>query len=466
MNMGVSWTVDIPKEVLPDLPPLPAGLQERFEDVISREAKQQPSWDRTEAETVRKILESVPPTVVAPEVTQLKKELADVALGKAFLMQGGDCAETFESNTEPHIRSNIKTLLQMAVVLTYGASTPVVKLARIAGQYAKPRSNDTDEHGLPSYRGDIVNGVEPTPEARRHDPARMIRAYANSSAAMNLVRALVSSGTADLNKVHEWNREFVAESPAGARYEALAEEIERGLRFMDACGVSDESLRTSDIYCSHEALLVDYERAMLRLHEDEDGETRLYDLSAHQLWIGERTRGIEDFHVNFAAIIANPIGIKIGPTITPEEAVAYAAKLDPDKEPGRLTMVARMGHDKVRTALPPVIEAVEAAGHKVIWQSDPMHGNTFTASNGYKTRHFDKVIDEVQGFFEVHRALGTHPGGIHIELTGEDVTECLGGAMDITDVDLPGRYESACDPRLNTQQSLELAFLVAEMLRN
>ncbi len=466
MNMGVSWTVDIPKEGLPDLPPLPAGLQERFEDVISREAKQQPSWDRTEAETVRKILESVPPTVVAPEVTQLKKELADVALGKAFLMQGGDCAETFESNTEPHIRSNIKTLLQMAVVLTYGASTPVVKLARIAGQYAKPRSSDTDEHGLPSYRGDIVNGVEPTPEARRHDPARMIRAYANSSAAMNLVRALVSSGTADLNKVHEWNREFVAESPAGARYEALAEEIERGLRFMDACGVSDESLRTSDIYCSHEALLVDYERAMLRLHEDEDGETRLYDLSAHQLWIGERTRGIEDFHVNFAAIIANPIGIKIGPTITPEEAVAYAAKLDPDKEPGRLTMVARMGHDKVRTALPPVIEAVEAAGHKVIWQSDPMHGNTFTASNGYKTRHFDKVIDEVQGFFEVHRALGTHPGGIHIELTGEDVTECLGGAMDITDVDLPGRYESACDPRLNTQQSLELAFLVAEMLRN
>ena len=466
MNMGVSWTVDIPKEVLPDLPPLPAGLQERFEDVISREAKQQPSWDRNQAETVRKILESVPPTVVAPEVTALKKQLADVALGKAFLMQGGDCAETFESNTEPHIRSNIKTLLQMAVVLTYGASTPVVKLARIAGQYAKPRSQDLDENGLPNYRGDIVNGVEPTPEARRHDPARMIRAYANSSAAMNLVRALVSSGTADLNRVHEWNREFVANSPAGARYEALAEEIERGLRFMDACGVHDDSLRTSDIFCSHEALLVDYERAMLRLHEDEDGETRLYDLSAHQLWIGERTRGIEDFHVNFAALIANPIGIKIGPSITPEEAVAYAAKLDPDKEPGRLTMVARMGHDKVRTALPPVVEAVEAAGHKVIWQSDPMHGNTFTASNGYKTRHFDKVIDEVQGFFEVHHAIGSHPGGIHIELTGEDVTECLGGAQDISDLDLAGRYETACDPRLNTQQSLELAYLVAEMLRS
>ncbi len=466
MNEGVSWTVDIPKEALPDLPPLPAGLNEKFEDVISRDAKQQPSWDRAQAENVRRILESVPPIVVAPEILELKERLADVANGKAFLLQGGDCAETFESNTEPHIRANVKTLLQMAVVLTYGASTPVVKLARIAGQYAKPRSSDLDANGLPNYRGDIVNGVEATPEARRHDPARMVRAYANSSAAMNLVRALTASGTADLKRVHEWNREFVAQSPAGARYEALAGEIERGLRFMEACGVHDDSLRTSDIYASHEALLVDYERAMLRLARDENGEYRLYDQSAHQLWIGERTRGMDDFHVNFAALIGNPVGIKIGPTITPEEAVAYAAKLDPDREPGRLTMVARMGHDKVRTVLPEVIRAVEAAGHKVIWQSDPMHGNTFTASNGYKTRHFDKVIDEVQGFFEVHRELGTHPGGIHIELTGEDVTECLGGAMDITDVDLPGRYESACDPRLNTQQSLELAFLVAEMLRN
>ena len=235
---------------------------------------------------------------------------------------------------------------------------------------------------------------------------------------------------------------------------------------MNACGVADSSLRSADIFASHEALLVDYERAMLRLSTDEEGNTKLYDLSAHQLWIGERTRGIDDFHVNFAALIANPIGLKIGPSVTPEEAVAYADKLDPDFVPGRLTMVARMGHDKVRTVLPAIVQAVEASGHKVIWQSDPMHGNTVTSSNGYKTRHFDKVIDEVQGFFEVHRALGTHPGGIHIELTGENVTECLGGAWDITDVDLPGRYESACDPRLNTQQSLELAFLVAEMLRN
>ena len=461
----MSWTIDIPKDVLPDLPPLPGDLNEQFQDVISRDAKQQPSWDPNQAQYVRKILESVPPVVLGPEVEELKAQLADVANGKAFMLQGGDCAETFESNTEPHIRANVRTLLQMAAVLTYGASMPVVKLARIAGQYAKPRSSDLDANGLPNYRGDIVNGVEPTEEARRHDPARMVRAYANSSAAMNLVRALTASGTADLHHINDWNREFVTNSPAGARYEALGREISRSLAFMDACGVRDDNLRTSNVYASHEALLVDYERAMLRLAADSNGDTRLYDLSAHQLWIGERTRGIDDFHVNFAALISNPIGIKLGPTTTPEEAVAYADKLDPDRVPGRLTMVIRMGQDKVREVLPGIVKAVEASGHKVVWQSDPMHGNTFTSSNGYKTRHFDKIIDEVQGFFEVHRELGTHPGGIHIELTGENVTECLGGAQDITDVDLPGRYESACDPRLNTEQALELSFLVAEMLR-
>ncbi|MCG7290345.1 MULTISPECIES: class II 3-deoxy-7-phosphoheptulonate synthase [unclassified Corynebacterium] len=461
----MSWTIDIPKDVLPDLPPLPGDLNEQFQDALSRDAKQQPSWDPNQAQYVRKILESVPPVVLGPEVEELKDQLADVANGKAFMLQGGDCAETFESNTEPHIRANVRTLLQMAAVLTYGASMPVVKLARIAGQYAKPRSSDLDANGLPNYRGDIVNGVEPTEEARRHDPARMVRAYANSSAAMNLVRALTTSGTADLHHINDWNREFVTNSPAGARYEALGREISRSLAFMDACGVRDDNLRTSNVYASHEALLVDYERAMLRLATDSNGDTRLYDLSAHQLWIGERTRGIDDFHVNFAALISNPIGIKLGPTTTPEEAVAYADKLDPDRIPGRLTMVIRMGQDKVREVLPGIVKAVEASGHKVVWQSDPMHGNTFTSSNGYKTRHFDKIIDEVQGFFEVHRELGTHPGGIHIELTGENVTECLGGAQDITDVDLPGRYESACDPRLNTEQALELSFLVAEMLR-
>jgi len=445
---------------------LPEGIEEVFQDVIKRDAKQQPSWDTAQANNVRKILESVPPIVVAPEIEALKKKLADVALGNAFLLQGGDCAETFESNTEPHIRGNVKTLLQMAVVLTYGASVPVVKLGRIAGQYAKPRSSDTDSNGLLNYRGDIVNGVEPTEEARRHDPARMIRAYANSSAAMNLVRSLTSSGTADLYRLHEWNREFVRKSRAGARYQDLAREIENGLNFMNACGVHDDTLRSADIYCSHEALLKDYERSMLRLGQDNNGDTKLYDLSAHQVWIGERTRGIEDFHVNFAAMIGNPVGIKLGPGVTPEQAVEYAERLDPHREPGRLTMISRMGHDKVRTVLPAIVKAVEDSGHKVVWQSDPMHGNTFTASNGYKTRHFDKIVDEVQGFFEVHRELGTHPGGVHLEFTGEDVTECLGGAEDITDVDLPGRYESAVDPRLNTQQSLELSFLIAEMLRN
>ena len=411
----MSWTIDIPKDVLPDLPPLPGDLNEQFQDVISRDAKQQPSWDSAQAENVRKILESVPPVVLAPEVEQLKSNLADVALGEAFMLQGGDCAETFESNTEPHIRANVRTLLQMAAVLTYGASMPVVKLARIAGQYAKPRSSDVDGNGLPNYRGDIVNGVEPTEESRRHDPARMVRAYANSSAAMNLVRALTTTGTADLHHINDWNREFVSNSPAGARYEALGREISRSLAFMDACGVRDDNLRTSEVYASHEALLVDYERAMLRLATDSRGETKLYDLSAHQLWIGERTRGIDDFHVNFAAMISNPIGIKLGPTTTPEEAVAYADKLDPNREPGRLTMVIRMGQDKVRDVLPGIVKAVEASGHKVIWQSDPMHGNTFTSSNGYKTRHFDKILDEVQG--------------------------------------------------LNTEQALELSFLVAEMLR-
>ena len=462
----MSWTVDIPQGVLPDLPPLPEGIEEVFQDVIKRDAKQQPSWDPSQANNVRKILESVPPIVVAPEIEALKKKLADVALGKAFLLQGGDCAETFESNTEPHIRGNVKTLLQMAVVLTYGASVPVVKLGRIAGQYAKPRSSDTDSNGLLNYRGDIVNGVEPSEEARRHDPARMIRAYANSSAAMNLVRSLTSSGTADLYRLHEWNREFVRKSRAGARYQDLAREIENGLNFMNACGVHDDTLRSADIYCSHEALLKDYERSMLRLGLDNNGDTKLYDLSAHQVWIGERTRGIEDFHVNFAAMIGNPVGIKLGPGVTPEQAVEYAERLDPNREPGRLTMISRMGHDKVRSVLPAIVKAVEDSGHKVVWQADPMHGNTFTASNGYKTRHFDKIVDEVQGFFEVHRELGTHPGGVHLEFTGEDVTECLGGAEDITDVDLPGRYESAVDPRLNTQQSLELSFLIAEMLRN
>ncbi len=462
----MNWTVDVPIDQLPPLPPLPEDLRARLDAALAREALQQPSWDAGQAAAMRTVLESVPPVTVPSEVEKLKAQLADVARGKAFLLQGGDCAETFVDNTEPHIRANIRTLLQMAVVLTYGASMPVVKVARIAGQYAKPRSSDTDALGLRSYRGDMVNGFAPDAAVREHDPSRLVRAYANASAAMNLVRALTSSGMASLHHVHEWNREFVRTSPAGARYEALAGEIDRGLRFMSACRVDDRNLDTAEIFASHEALVLDYERAMLRMDTESPTGPKLYDLSAHYVWIGERTRALDGAHIAFAEVIANPIGIKIGPTTSPELAVEYVERLDPNNEPGRLTLVSRMGNHKVRDVLPAIIEKVEASGHQVIWQCDPMHGNTHESSTGYKTRHFDRIVDEVQGFFEVHHALGTHPGGIHVEITGENVTECLGGAQDISDTDLAGRYETACDPRLNTQQSLELAFLVAEMLRD
>jgi 3-deoxy-7-phosphoheptulonate synthase len=465
----VNWTVDVPIEQLPSLPPLPDGLRQRLDAALSKPAAQQPTWDAGQAAAMRTVLESVPPVTVPSEVEKLKGLLAQVALGEAFLLQGGDCAETFADNTEPHIKANIRALLQMAVVLTYGSSMPVVKVARIAGQYAKPRSSDIDALGLRSYRGDMVNGFAPDAAVREHDASRLVRAYANASAAMNLVRALTSSGLASLHLVHDWNREFVRTSPAGARYEALAGEIDRALRFMSACGVADRNLQTAEIFASHEALVLDYERAMLRLSTDTYGETesepKLYDLSAHYIWIGERTRQLDGAHIAFAEVVANPIGIKLGPTTTPEQAVEYVERLDPHNEPGRLTLVTRMGNGKVRDLLPPIVEKVEATGHRVIWQCDPMHGNTHEASTGYKTRHFDRIVDEVQGFFEVHHGLGTHPGGIHVEITGENVTECLGGAQDISDDDLAGRYETTCDPRLNTQQSLELAFLVAEMLR-
>ncbi|WP_232662221.1 class II 3-deoxy-7-phosphoheptulonate synthase [Pseudonocardia sp. TRM90224] len=462
----MNWTVDAPVDVLPELPPLPDELRARLDDALSRPAAQQPDWpDAAHVAHVRTVLESVPPVTLPPEVDRLHERLAAVARGEAFLLQGGDCAETFVDNTEPHIRATIRTLLQMAIVLTYGASLPVVKVGRIAGQYAKPRSAPIDSLGLPSYRGDIVNSIVPDPRARIPDPSRMVRAYANAGAAMNLVRALTATGMADLTMVHDWNKDFVRQSPAGARFEAIAAEIERALRFMDACGVDDHNLHSVEFYASHEALLVDYERAMLRLDVRDANNPRLYDLSAHFLWIGERTRQLDGAHIALAELLANPIGLKIGPTTTPEQAVEYVERLDPHCTPGRLTLVSRMGNGKVRDVLPAIIGKVEASGHKVIWQCDPMHGNTHESTTGYKTRHFDRIVDEVQGFFEVHRALGTHPGGIHVEVTGEDVTECLGGAQEISDADLAGRYETACDPRLNTQQSLELAFLVAEMLR-
>jgi 3-deoxy-7-phosphoheptulonate synthase len=440
---------------------LPGPMAAAVSQALAQPAAQQPAWpDADHLVRVRGVLEAVPPITVPSEVDSLQRRLGAVARGEAFLLQGGDCAETFGGNTEAHLRGTVRTLLQMAVVLTYGTSMPVVKLGRIAGQYAKPRSSDTDAAGLPSYRGDMVNGLEPTETARRPDPGRLIRAYANAAAAMNLARAITGAGLADLHRLHEWNMDFVRRSSAGERYELVAREIDRSLRFMSACGVDDASLRTVELFASHEMLVLDYECSLLRAEDD-----RLFLLSAHQLWIGDRTRQLDGAHVALAALIANPIGVKIGPTITPDTAVALVERLDPDRVDGRVTLVARMGNDAVRERLPPIIDAVSRSGHRVVWQCDPMHGNTEETPSGHKTRHFDRIMDEVEGFFEVHRQIGTHPGGIHVEHTGEEVTECLGGAQMISHNQLASRYETACDPRLNTQQALELAFLVVEMLR-
>jgi 3-deoxy-7-phosphoheptulonate synthase len=440
---------------------MPGALAAAIDDALSRPAVQQPPWpDPDELARVREILASVPPIAVPTEVDALQARLGKVARGEAFLLQGGDCAETFDDNTESHLRGTVRTLLQMAVVLTYGTSMPVVKVGRIAGQYAKPRSSQTDTAGLPSYRGDMVNAMDPTPRARRPDPARLVRAYANAAAAMNLARAITGAGLADLRHLHEWNMDFVRRSSAGERYERVATEIDRSLRFMSACGVEDSSLRTVELYASHEMLVLDYERALLRPEGD-----RLYLLSAHQVWIGDRTRQLDGAHVALGALIANPIGVKLGPTVTPAEAVELVERLDPQRVDGRVALVSRMGNEAVRSLLPPIVEAVTRSGHRVVWQCDPMHGNTEETPSGHKTRHFDRIMDEVEGFFEVHNRLGTHPGGIHVEHTGEDVTECLGGAQMISHSELSSRYETACDPRLNTQQALELAFLVVEMLR-
>ncbi|MFC9587876.1 class II 3-deoxy-7-phosphoheptulonate synthase [Streptomyces yangpuensis] len=447
-------------------PRIPEDIDAKVAAALALPAAQQPEWpDPRRAVEARDTLRELPPLVVPGEVDRLQGLLSEVARGRAFLLQAGDCAETFAGNTESHVTANIRTLLQMAVVLTYAASVPVVKVGRIAGQYAKPRSNATDALDLPVYRGDIVNSLEPTPGARVPDPGRMLRAYANSASSLNLVRAMAGSGLADLRHVHDWNRDFVRTSPAGECYEALAGEIDRGLAFISAAGSDHAALHTTDIYASHEALLLEYEDGLLRWAGSPDGERRLYGLSSHFLWIGERTRQLDGAHVALASMLANPIGLKLGPGTTPEQAVEYVERLDPHNVPGRLTLITRMGNGKVRDVLPAIVEKVEASGHRVIWQCDPMHGNTHEAASGYKTRHFDRIIDEVKGFFEVHHALGSHPGGLHIELTGDDVTECLGGAQEIDEESLAERYETSCDPRLNPQQSVELAFLVAEMLQ-
>jgi len=430
-------------------------------------AAQQPVWP--DAAVLREVVETLgrmPPLVFAGECRTLRARLAAVARGEAFLLQGGDCAETFAALSADGIRDKLKTLLQMAVVLTYGASVPVVKVGRIAGQFAKPRSAAVEAAtGLPSYRGDAVNDLARTPEARTPDPRRMLTAYHQAASTLNLLRAFATGGFADLRQVHSWNQDFVRRSSAGQRYEALAHAIERALDFMRACGIDLAAMPVAqevELYASHEALLLDYERPLIR-KEQASGEHVA--TSAHMLWIGERTRDVRGAHVDLLAGVLNPVGVKLGPTATPADALALAERLDPGNDAGRLTFVTRMGADRVRDLLPPIVSAVRDAGRTVVWACDPMHGNTVESASGYKTRHFDRILDECRGFFEVHRSLGTWPGGVHVELTGEDVTECLGGAEQIADADLSGRYETACDPRLNTSQSLELAFLVAEMLQ-
>jgi 3-deoxy-7-phosphoheptulonate synthase len=427
-------------------------------------AAQQPTWtDEAKLQAARDELAVLPPLVFAGEVDTLRTRLAAAAEGKAFLLQGGDCAETFADATADRIRNRVKTILQMAVVLMYGASMPVVKMGRMAGQFAKPRSSDTETRGdvtLPAYRGDAVNGYDFTSESRATDPNRMVRAYHTSASTLNLIRAFTTGGFADLRSVHEWNKGFT-DNPANVRYEQLAAEIDRAIRFMDACGADFDALKATEFYVSHEALLFDYERPMTRI----DSRTgNPYATSGHFLWVGERTRNIEGAHVDFMSRIRNPIGVKLGPSTEVSDVMALIEKLDPNREPGRLTFITRMGAGQIRDKLPKLVEAVKASDAKPLWITDPMHGNGMTTKNGYKSRRFDDVMDEVAGFFEVHRNAGTFPGGIHIELTGDDVAECLGGSEMIDERTLESRYESLCDPRLNHMQSLELAFLVSEAL--
>ncbi|MBW8173513.1 3-deoxy-7-phosphoheptulonate synthase class II [Ornithinimicrobium sp. Arc0846-15] len=428
-------------------------------------AKQQPTWqDPGALADVLTTLSHYPPLVFAGECDVLRDRLAVASEGKAFVLQGGDCAETMAGVTGPNIRDRIKTILQMAVVLTYGAGMPVVKVGRMAGQFAKPRSsNDETRDGvtLPAYRGDMVNGFEFTAAARAHDPERLLRAYHASSATLNLVRAFTDGGFADLRQVHLWNKGFLS-GPAQARYETMANEIDRAMRFLEASGAGDgEALKRVEFYSSHEALVLDYERAMVR-RDSRTGNP--YNTSGHFIWIGERTRDLDGAHIDFASRVHNPIGVKLGPTTTRDDVIRLIDKLDPERVRGRLTFITRMGAQKINEVLPDLLDSIGEDAHHVTWICDPMHGNTFTSPSGHKTRRLDDVVEEVRGFFAAHRQVGTWPGGIHVELTGNDVTECVGGSEPVDLDDLGKRYESLCDPRLNHQQSLEMAFRVAEML--
>ncbi|TWH01337.1 3-deoxy-D-arabinoheptulosonate-7-phosphate synthase [Nocardioides sp. J9] len=429
-------------------------------------AKQQPSYDDPAAlAAVVERLRTLPPLVFAGECDELKAKIAAASRGEAFLLQGGDCAETFADATADNTRNKLRVLLQMAVVLTYAASVPVVKVGRLAGQYAKPRSSDTETRDgvtLPAYRGDAVNGFDFTPDSRRPDPQRLLDVYHASASTLNLVRAFTTGGYADLRQVHTWNSEFVRNSPVGQHYEAMAAEIDRALTFMKAIGADPDEFHRVDFYSSHEALLLEYEHAMTRIDSRTD---KPYNVSGHMVWIGERTRQLDGAHVEYFSHISNPIGCKLGPSATADDALALAARLNPTNEPGRLTFITRFGAGKIRDGLPPLVEKVTAEGVDVAWVCDAMHGNTFEASNGYKTRRFEDVLDEVIGFFEVHRSLGTVPAGILVENTGDDVTEIIGGGEELDEQGLAHRYESVVDPRLNRVQSLELAFQVAENLR-
>lgn len=430
-------------------------------------AAQQPNWpDKAALQAAVTELKALPPLVFAGECDALRARIAEAAEGRAFWLQGGDCAETFASATADSIRNRIKTILQMAAVLQYYSSLPVIKVGRMAGQFAKPRSKDTETRDgitLPAYRGDAVNDIAFNESARRPDPHRLVQVYNTSAATLNLVRAFTQGGFADLRRVHEWNKGFIENSTFGQRYEAMAKEIGRALDFMASTGVNPDQFKQVDFYASHEALILEYEKALTRIDSISGNP---YDVSGHFIWIGERTRSLDGAHVDFAAKVRNPIGIKLGPSSTVSDALALIDKIDPNREPGRITFITRMGAGQIREKLPALVDGVTKSGAKVLWVCDPMHGNTYEAPTGYKTRKFDDVMDEVKGFFEVHKALGTHPGGVHIELTGDDVTECVGGGGQISHDDLAHRYETACDPRLNHSQSLELAFLVAEMLRD
>lgn len=431
---------------------------------------QQPNYsDASQVSAIEEELAQLPPLVFAGEIRGLHRQLAEVAQGKAFLLQGGDCAETFAEFNANKIRDTFKALLQMAVVMTFAGGSPVIKIGRMAGQFAKPRSSDLETKegvSLPSYRGDIINGNDFNLQARSPDPARMIQAYHQSSSTLNLLRAFAQGGFADLHKVHRWNSSFIEKSPQGERYQALSDQIDQAIAFMQACGIDSSTtpqIRSTTLYTSHEALLLGYEQALTR----QDSETQdWYNCSAHMIWIGDRTRQPDHGHVEFLRGVKNPLGIKVGPTTKAEDLIQLLDTLNPENLPGRITLIARMGAQQITEKLPPLVQLIKREGRSVVWSSDPMHGNTITASSGYKTRSVDAILTEIKGFFNVHKAEGTHAGGVHLEMTGNNVTECIGGAYQITEEGLAHRYDTFCDPRLNGEQALELAFLIADTLKS